>query len=500
MRVNKKGVFMTRKFSFNNLRNKLITILTVALLICAVAFGLVACEDEKPNSVTDPSYSKTETTTEIANPNFYAGTPNVKLTDLPLSSPKGWGKASADNSASASSVNSGVIVTSDEGWKAVLSKLYDDTDFLKYLRNKFNFTDEDVVNAIKAEKENDAYSPTADEKKEYITKTYLANFANPGTHTGAEDDAIYMLNNIATSSNYLLGTAQKISSTSTVTVKKGEVYKVSVWVKTLNLTSFANDDFGANIRIKNTINSKAQANLRVSNIIANDWTEYSIYVKADGDYTCTFSIILGLGYGNGSSIASDYVEGTAFFDDVKVEKVESAPAITSTNLVYGSEDELEAELTNNVALSDMSLANSTASFCTQNADLPNPDNAFFTKSNTTGANGDPITSKTLNPDSKGEVKVENGITTVTVDKASITLPLTSADFKLGNEEYLILSFYYQNKLNQLGSTNFSLDVIDKNGSIEKIRTNSATFSITEDDNWEKAILLFKNNFPLTIYI
>lgn len=487
---------MTRKFCLNNLKNKLIAILTIVLLICSASFGLIACNDEeKPNSVTDPNYSKTEVTTEITNPNFYTGTPNVDFSKLPIASPTGWSKASTDNSASASTVNSGVILTTDEAWSALLSNLYDDTDFLKYVRNVFDFTDEDVVKAIKAEKQNDSYSPTTQEKKEYITKTYLVNFVNPKTHEGAEDNAVYMLNNIASSTNYKLGTAQKVTSSSTVTMDKGDVYKISVWVKTANLTSFSGEDYGANIRLKNSLNSKAQSEIRINNIIANEWTEYAIYVKADSDYTCTFSLILGLGYGNGSSIVSDYVEGTVYFDDVKVEKVDAIPEnVTVNNLDYGNSENIDVNLTNNACAYDMSLANSTNEYFNKSINTFNADKGYYTKSNTAGADGKPITSQTLNPNSKGEAKVVDGVTTITVDKASYTLPLSSHNFSLSSEKYLIVSFYYQNKLNKLGSTNFSINVLDKQGDEEVLRNSVASLSLTEDDEWSKGVLLFKNNF------
>lgn len=486
---------MTRKFCLKNFKTRLVAILAVLCLICTACFGLIACNKTTDKiTVTDPSYSKTEEDAKITNPNFYTGTANVNLKNLPIASTTGWGKVAVDNSASTSAVPSGAIITSDSGWDAVLENLADDVDFTKYVGNKYGFIDKDIIDAIKAEKGDNSYTPTAADKKEYIVKTYLKpNFTNPGTHEGATDNAIYMMNNVATSTNYRLGTAQKITSTSTFNLEKGETYKVSVWVKTFGVSNFSGlGDFGANIRLKNTFNSKTQGNFCISNIIAEDWTQYSIYVKADKDYASTITLILGLGYGNGSSTdTKDYVEGTVYFDDITIDKVTTTPDITAYNLVYGSEDDIQATPTNNECVYDMSITNSINSFFAD-GQLPLPLTGDFTKSNATSGENE-ITSATYNPSSDFEISEDDGATKISVNQASITVPLTNENFVLDNGEYLVLSFYYKNSLKTLGSTDFTIDVIDMYGNIVKTRNAIASLSTVTED-WTKCVLLIKNNF------
>lgn len=488
---------MTRKNCLTNLKRKLVLVLAVIFTVCAIAFCLTACgDDDKEIKVTDPTYSKTETSTTISNANFYNGSANLDLTKFPITSPTGWTTAT-DDSASTSSVNSGIVRTSDEAWSALMKTLYDDSDFINYVKNLYEFTDEDVVKAIRDQKSSQTYNPTSAEKKDYIVDTYLLSqtnlkFANPGVHSGAEDDAIFMLNNIASETKFKLGTAQKVTSSSSVSLEKGSTYKISVWVKTANIENRGTEN-GASIRLKNTFNSSSQAYFKISNIIADDWTQYSIYVKADSDYTCAVTLILGLGYGSGSSsIVKDWVEGTAYFDDITCEKVDESDtaSLTPSKLVYGSEDDIEATLEGNACFYDMSFDSSVETFFTNSVALPTT--GELTTSNAT-VEGEKITSKTFNADSNGEVKIVSDTAKISVNQASYTVNITDGNFSLKSGEFAIVSFYYKNQLNKLGSTTITVDAIDKyNGKTVKHAALSTLTVVS--DSWSNCIYLFKNTW------
>ena len=133
-----------------------------------------------------------------------------------------------------------------------------------------------------------------------------------------------MVNNISSKTTAdKIGTAQAVSSTSSVTLEKDEYAKITVAVNTHKKLSGNSADFGANIRVSTTVNSITQAQYAVKNIITNgEWKEYTIYVKGNNYTASSISVALGLGFGDKTSTYLDYVYGVAFFDNVKVEKIE----------------------------------------------------------------------------------------------------------------------------------------------------------------------------------
>ena len=133
---------MTNNF-FKKLKNKLLTVLLVLCLVSTCALGLVACWTD--NTEQDPTYSYTDSTTstsEIGNVNF-ADDIVLDTATFP-SSATSW-SLSTDNSATSSSVSSGVVNTSEEGWKKVIDALGEDREFLDYVKKDVgepNDTDE----------------------------------------------------------------------------------------------------------------------------------------------------------------------------------------------------------------------------------------------------------------------------------------------------------------------------------------------------------------------
>lgn len=483
---------MTNNGSTKTLKTKLILVFTILCLLSSCLLGFAACKEDE--SVSDPTYSFTETTTDdgkIKNATFAIGSDKTDDSAFPITSATGWTKAT-DNSAASSAVNSGIVKLTEESWADTVKTLYSDYDFENYVENKFVISgaegEEDkaasktnINAAIKAEKGDD-YTVTAADRGKYVADNF---FKMPEKHTGENvDDYVYMLNNIRSDSYYGRGTAQKLTSSSSVTLEKGKIYKLSVWIKTVNV-----EKNGANVRLVNSFSGSSQADYRISNVIANDWTQYAIYVKADADYDGTITLVLGLGYGEGaSSQGVNYSEGTAFFDDVVFEEAEVMPdGITADTLKYGSTDKIEANLTdvNGVMTCayDMSY-----SFATSFS--PSSVSEGLTKSNTL-VNGKPLTSGTYNKDSSLGGNVNSGTYIYELNKASVTVTFADNRFTVGAKEYFYLSFYINNELNKFGSTDVNVVTVDKNGDAKELKTYT---SVTQEDGWSKFGLLIKNNF------
>ena len=435
---------MTNK-SFSK-RSVLIFILSLLCVFCTCAF-FVACSANNDSEEDSKTYTYTEEDTEIiSNASFAYGTTEKSADEFPIASPTGWSK-STDNSAASSGVNSGVVNL--DKWDSVYKKLTDDTDFTKAYKKKFGTEP----------------AENADEE---------TNFANPAKSPDSTDSCVFMLNNY--SSTYLgSGTAQRIKSSSTVSVKKGETYEISVWVKTIIFSSFDGD--GACIRISPSINGNSQAEFQINNINTKDvtenngWAKFTVYFVADDDYDCSFYVMLGLGYGNGTNTQmADYVEGTVFFDEISV--TESTSDIAATPLVFGSSEPVTVDAngaTNTTFKFSMQLDTSAyfkaADKVAVNATAASGD---YTKSLSTDKDDNPITSKTKtgNGDVTGysyDSEKKEG-TLILNNQASYTLTIknkTGDYFEITTldeedyEKYALLSFKIKNELNKLGSTDIT---------------------------------------------
>ncbi len=183
--------------------------------------------------------------------------------------------------------------------------------------------------------------------------------ANPGTHYSEselenQDDEdktntkVLMLHNEYSNSAYSnLGTAQKFTSSTTVTVKAGTSAKFSVWVKTSNLTCTGTDgevqdivDKGAYITITHSVGGQSLDPLTIKNIDTtgvdanNGWVQYEFALKGSSYTDATFTIALGLGLGGGTD-RYEYVNGYAFFDDAQctiIPNDEYAAAATNASM------------------------------------------------------------------------------------------------------------------------------------------------------------------------
>ena len=428
--------------------------LTLLCVFCTCAF-FVACSSEDETEEDTKTYSYTEEDTEnISNGLFAYDTTGKTESDYPITSPTGWSRTT-DNSAATSGVTSGVINV--ESWDAIFDKIYSNNTFSKFCQNQFptEFKDSDG-NDIPAE----------------TSKASISTKFKPTKYSNDADNYMFMLNNYSTTYE---GTAQKVTSSSTVSVKKGEIYEISLWVKAIIFDAFETGA-GANVRITPTVDGKSQADFQINKIAKNDWQKYTVYFVADDTYDCSFKITLGLGYGNGSQDnMNGYVEGTVFFDDVTLKKVDALPTdvsfVDGTNqktLVYGSEDAYALS-----GATEKTFA-FNATFATDTTD------AFFT----------------YNDDSETTLIVKN---TTEKDDRTVIIKNAGSDFVITTpnednyEKFAIVSFKLLNKLDKLGSTDITVNVVDKFGAVTETRKAVATFSDVSDD-YIDCYILIKNNF------
>lgn len=493
---------MTSKI-FNN-KSKLILVLLMVSIMCLSLFA-VACNKDDTSDDDVPSFSYTQTDDGlISNPTFSYGTLDTELKNFPKTSVTGWSRSKDSNAnITQSSAKSGVINVSEDGYTELLNALYKDTYLRRYAERVYNITETDVKDAIKTAKGDDNYKPTSDEIREYYVENYIKQlFPNPTTHDGAEDRIVYMLNNYRTSTYLGIGTSQKITSSSEVTLNKGEYGKVTVYVKTQNIKETANDNYGANIRLISKFNGTEQAEYALTNIISNDsWTEYTIYVQADKYFDTSIKVALGLGYD-----LDGITQGTAYFDDVTFSHLTAEEFEDETkdltfdekSFTYNAKDKLitnAKELNGKTPLYTIDFAqyvetNANAYF--NSADVKISDEE--TKSNT-GKTGLPFASSSIDAKAYSfgtdEVVPFDGAvaTEVEVKNASATLKFTSNDFVVDCEGYAYLSFYVKNNLNKFGSQSITFDVV------EGENVSAAIASITEaKDEWQKVDIVVKNNF------
>ena len=222
---------MASKNYFKKLKEKLIIVLSVICLFSFSIFALIGCKDTEENSYNDETYYiTTEDDGLISNQSFSFKDDylDIEKEDFPLTAPTGWSKSV--DTAPSSAVDSGAVNVSEENWKVLLSKLYDDTDFAKYLQNKYEYDDAEIKRFLN----NENPSAITDEQvKTYVIDHLLigndflggtsgGDYKAPTTHQNASDNYVYMLNNYLSSVDFGLGTAQKATSSSTVMLEKNK--------------------------------------------------------------------------------------------------------------------------------------------------------------------------------------------------------------------------------------------------------------------------------------
>lgn len=493
---------MTRNNIFSKISKKLVWVLALITIFSFAAFS-ISCGSDKAD---EPNYTYTDTNDGlISNPTFSYGTSNLALTSYPKTSVTGWTRS---YDTTVSYVNSGIVDVTEKGWKELLGTLYKDNEFFVYTSNQYGYSKEQAKNEIIADKGQSDYVPTTEEISAWIVDKYLLpNFTSPSTHQGATDSKVYMLNNYGRISADLgVGTSQKITSSSSVSLNKGEYGKFTVWIKTQNLAYpiQSNPNYGANIRITSTFNGNNQSEYKITNIISNDeWTQYTVYVKADDTYECSVTLALGLGDGK-----RDVTEGTAYFDDITFTHLtadefatETATSNVNTSLFAYSQTSGDAiNVKDNAVNADAYLYDMTLDAYLANSGLVGTyvNDITFDNNTVTGAY------TTSNIDNQNGNK-DNGQSTITfaanneyvkanLTKAGYTITIndTSA-FTVAPESYAYVEFDILNNLSKFSSTNITVDVFDIFGS--EIEKRAAVVSLTEvSDTWTKCGILVKNNF------
>ena len=477
---------MTRNNFSKNFKLKSLLIL---LLLLVMSFSLAlatACDSDEDNASKDPTYSYTDVDEGlIKNGTFSLGTTETKLNAFPKTSTTGWTKSSNADVATAS--KTGVVDVKDVAWKELMKNLYSDSGTLNFIKAVNNITDADVKAAIKQEKGDDSYTPTSSDIKDYIIENYYNSFfVNPGKYSSdVTDTKVYMMNNYTSRSYIGKGSAQRITSTTSLTLNKDSVVKISVWVKTLNLVSQNKNDNGAFVMLSNIINGVNKAPVAITNITDTEWTEYSFYVKSDDFYNCQVTLVLGLGYDNDSA-----TQGTAFFDGVTVEYIDDASVFNTTEaklLNFDETDETTIKAsTSKIAYYDMTLdsfVDKKVSTYYSNLEV----------NSLTGKLTEYETGYTQPATASTTYQINDGVITYTLKDVSYTIKLDSSDFKVKNESYVYVQFDIKNDLSKFGYTDISVSLYDIFGSSTELRGNIATIPST-DDEWTQCGILVKNNF------
>ena len=498
---------MTSSSFFKKFGTKLVLALTLICLAFTSLFCFTACKEEQSETQSDPTYSYTEKDDGlISNGAFAYGVSSIDFTtvsSLPRTSVTGWTKSS-----STSDINSGVIDVSDKGWSTLIERLYSDSDFLP----AFGIDKNAEKTALKGDKTTD---PTTTEIKDYIIEKYFSGkdgkvnlLPNPGKSNADDTDTkVYMLNNYD-KDRLGNGVSQNITSASTITLKKGQYGKFTVSVKTDILSVWGEQDFGAYIGVNNTFNGTSQSQYRIDNITSEDWTTYTVYVKADEVYDTTVTLVLGLG-------TDDYatVEGTAYFDNVTFEHLTTldTSALTASNMIYANTDSVVTATfsSDNVYLYDMSLdeyVSNVENETKQNLSaIKLSAQASVTESYTvsnSGAKGDKFGTATVKTntgvaDSKHIADQLNN-KEITLDKASYTLTYSSDKFVVQPEQYTYVEFYVKNQLSKFNSTAITFDVFETtltSGVKNAQYKTKAIATVSEaSEDWVKVGLIIKNNF------
>ncbi len=349
---------------------KFLALLLSLLMSMSVVTAFTACDEEESSNTTTEEETEDDDDVVvddeelITNSTFELNKYDAKKPII--TSTTGWSRSTnsvASGTAVASEAASGIIDVEDEKWKDLTTTGIDvapEELTEEQAKEKWSsMTTKDKLEYYEAWKDD-----TANKDKSISDLEFYESFNidvddlpfvedadgnktaidNPLSRPQSEDSRVLMIHNEKKTDTYI-GTAQKFTSNSTVTVKSGETAQFSVWVKTSNLVgSSANNEEdatahnkGAYIRVNHTVGGKTLEPLEIKNINVNDWTQYTFVLKAASFADSTFSIVLGLGQSGGTN-KEEYVNGYAFFDDVECTVSKTAVDVTDyTVLTFDNE-------------------------------------------------------------------------------------------------------------------------------------------------------------------
>lgn len=175
-------------------------------------------------------------------------------------------------------------------------------------------------------------------------------------HRGEGDDhtkVLMLANNVNSDGE---GAAQYFTSSTTVSAEYGTDYLLTVWVRTTDISgkyADGNDnvDTGAYIEVKNTVGKSIDSTI-IDNIdTKGEWKMYSIYLRPSNITSTKYQVVLGLGHGNTDNKLRG-CNGTAYFDDVKMEKLDEGKFDEATGEslnIYDGDTKTDASLIVNTA-------------------------------------------------------------------------------------------------------------------------------------------------------
>lgn len=323
----------------NNKKRKkqLLALFLSAMFASSFAFSLASCNDddntdntEKEEETEDTSAEKDDARLTNGSFEFYDDN-NGK--NLIITSPSSWSRSN-DAGGSTSKAASGIVNTEKDAWDNLTTSsnlAHSTADEAK--ANWDNLTAKDKL---------EFYETYEDEDELDFYESFnidvddVPTCENPGTHYASTDknaadntNVLMIHNDYNVSGKY--GTAQKFTSSTTITVAAGTYAELSLWVKTSDLKFSTNEqevikDRGAYIDITQTVGGTTLDKLQVKNIntelqgdstVNNGWVNYTFYLQGCSYATSTFKVVLGLGQSKVSTNVFEYVSGYAFFDDVE---------------------------------------------------------------------------------------------------------------------------------------------------------------------------------------
>ena len=376
-------------------KKNLLAIFMSLMMATSTTVAFASCSNDSSSSSSSSSEESTESETFsdeglVKNADFETYDDKDGLNPI-VTSVTGWTRSvnsATSGTALSSKAASGIVDTQDDAWKNLTvsnldkpaKELTEEEAKSKWdtmsVRDKLEYysawkdandddDDKDITDLSFYQSFNidDEDLPLLKQDDETFTAV-----ANPRTHDwvegkevtededGKTNTKVLMLHNEYSNSSYAhLGTAQKFTSSTSVTVNAGTSANFSVWVKTSNLTCTTTSgdkteevvDKGAYISITHSVGGKTLDPLEVKNINTesvtenNGWVKYEFALKGASYADSTFTIVLGLGLGGGTD-RYEYVNGYAFFDDIECKLVENKNAMSvpsGEELTLGSSKE-----------------------------------------------------------------------------------------------------------------------------------------------------------------
>lgn len=233
-----------------------------------------------------------------------------------LTKPSNW-TGTEDTGQDDDDVKSGIIyadgdfLETEDGYVSILGaelsldKITVTTDDLyerfseEYGREPDAATDADLLSSLEAQMKEETLEQQKQEQWMPINQLYAKSGKN-----------MLIINNMAESAFYFAGT--------TFTMNSASYYKVSVWVRTYNVTETS----GAYIELYLGSANESDAPLIFKAVQSDEWTQYTFYVETLDDNVTSVRLRLGLGkYYDDDNTDGTLAKGYAMFDDVAVTSV-----------------------------------------------------------------------------------------------------------------------------------------------------------------------------------